>query len=183
MGRVLAQLDHRFIQTNSFQPRAITNIMTITGFFHLSLLLLALGLTERSLGLHSDRLSSFLALLALLPIAIHLIWGRNWRNLGDAALLLLTFAGIGVWFTMSGPAGFFALAASWAWLAIALQRSYPDRAPSANMLAVVTFGYAVFVTVRDHLTLWPFLSNASEEISLLVSAQECPGRVERIARI
>jgi hypothetical protein len=160
-------LSYSLIITRSKRTTAF--IVSLTAFFHLSLLLLAFGLSERSLGPHSDRLSSFLALLALLPVVIHLIWGRDWKRPRNAALLVVAFAGIATWFAVPGPAGLFALAASWAWLAVALQRAYSDRAPGAGMLAVASFGYAVFVAVRDHLTLWPFLSTASEKFSVLVS--------------
>jgi len=125
------------------------------------LILLALGLGERSLGPHGTRLTTLLALCAVLPLLLRGLWLIDWRMWRASLPGLAAIATAVCWYTTADAAQYFALGASLACLSIAVRRTVPrdvlaDASPASTVIA-----FALFVAVRDHLDLWTQLITAS----------------------
>jgi len=133
------------------------------------LILLALGLGERSLGPHGERLTTLLALCAVLPILLRGLWLIDWRMWRASLPGLAAIATAVCWYVTADAAQYFALGASLAFLAISVRRIVPDDALADTSPAYTVIAFALFVAVRDHLDLWTQLIAASTQITFWIS--------------
>jgi hypothetical protein len=132
----------------------------MTGLLSTILLLLAFAVTEASIGPRGDHLTSFLALLCLLPALLLLGSGSAWKARRGLAVLALIAVGVGIWYAQAGVSRWYALTSSLGFLAVLHERGSPKR-QLAHVHMLTTLGFAGFLLVRDYLPLWPQLVRAS----------------------
>jgi hypothetical protein len=136
-----------------------------TEFLATSALLLALGLTEASLGPRSSHLTSFLGLLVVLPVFAPAFARRTPWSLPKTLHLAAAALGIVLFYATTGATRTFVLAAALAAAARLSEEGESASAPKIFPLFTTAFGFAVFVALRDFLSLWPMLNALSQSTS------------------